>query len=544
MLYFRRELRTGSTVPVRFCGATSRSTFPFFFGVMLLANLAAALLAFLVASAALPQVIRAARRHRLLDYPDGQRRLHNEPIPRLGSVGIFIGAIVAVFLVVALRVFNGAAVPTLPVILPGLVLGSLVVFVTGIVDDLVGVRPLMKLAAQSVAALAVMGYGFRVDTLTLTGVESLHLNLLALPITFVWIVGLTNAFNLIDGVDGLAGTFVLVGLTACGIVDLLVRGPSVMLVDAALFGGVVAFLRYNKSPARIFLGDSGSLTLGFFLSVRIVTSSTTDDGRTFFMIPLFALAYPIADTLIAIARRWLRGEPFSRADGRHVHHQILALGISPSRTVELLALFFTAIAVAGFSTVFAPQRITLVVNAAALSAVCVAGYFALRWLRYHEFSELGSSMASVVSSARRHVKIKVMARELASKIEAAESLESLQEMLAQAAPDLNLIEISVLPEMPQVHGPDALQISPLAERPYRVDFPMAWTQDGQVREIVLRLWCAKPKSNGHLSSERVAVRLAPSVQRWAERHPEFFDAALAPSHRKSAPKAHLQVEDR
>src|ERR1051325_999430 len=113
-------------------------------------------------------------------------------------------------------------------------------------------------------------------------------------------------------------------------------------------------MRYNRPPAKVFLGDSGSTTIGFFLAIQLAMSATGGHHETYALVPIFALAYPLTDTTVAIARRWLRGHPFSRADGRHIHHQILALGLSPRRTVDLLGLFFACVAILGVSITFAP----------------------------------------------------------------------------------------------------------------------------------------------------------------------------------------------
>jgi UDP-GlcNAc:undecaprenyl-phosphate GlcNAc-1-phosphate transferase len=276
---------------------------------MLFPHLVTLAVAFVLTSVLIPLVTRVAIFYKLLDHPDGDRRLHRSPIPRLGGVAIFISTGIALAVSILWdRLDASIALPLSP-LLPGILIGAVIVACLGLVDDLVGVRPSIKLTSQTIAAFAVIAYGFRIDTLSFGGTASLALGPAAVPLTVFWIVGITNAFNLIDGVDGLAGVFALIAIAASSISNILLHGPSVMLLSAAMFGSVLAFLRYNKSPARIFLGDSGSMTLGFVLAIRTVSSATAPTGSTYALIPLFALAFPIADTLIAIARRWIRDVP-------------------------------------------------------------------------------------------------------------------------------------------------------------------------------------------------------------------------------------------
>jgi UDP-GlcNAc:undecaprenyl-phosphate GlcNAc-1-phosphate transferase len=489
-------------------------------------QLVAGVLGFLVAFGLMPGVMALARKFRALDEPDSGRRLHLTAVPRLGGVAIFAGTVVGAGAVVlwgslgpdiATRLADNLA--TNAGMLPGVFLGCVIVFVTGIVDDLRGVRPIVKLLAQTLAAAAVVRYGFRVDHLTLAGAGTFSLGVFAIPITVVWIVGMTNAFNLIDGIDGLAGTFALIGLAAAMGVDVYLHANSALLVSSAMFGAVFAFLRYNAAPARIFLGDSGSMLLGYFLSIRLVTSATATDGALYALVPLFALAFPLADTFIAIARRWLRGEPLSRADGRHVHHQMLALGLSARRTVELLGLFFFGVAAMGISIAFAPPQVTLSLAAIAGVLVFVTTFYGLRWLGYHEFTEFGSSVTSVLVNARSHVRGRIRAHEISAKLKSASSLTEINALLESSANELGLAEVTVLPGSSHFHGPAARQISPPSERLFRVDYPIAWEEDGRVREIILRLWCERPGHHKHTGAERIAGRLAATLEAWLAQNP-------------------------
>jgi UDP-GlcNAc:undecaprenyl-phosphate GlcNAc-1-phosphate transferase len=288
-----------------------------------------------------------------------------------------------------------------------------------------------------------------------------------------------------------------------------------LVITLAMVGSLFAFLRFNRSPARIFLGDSGSMVLGFFLSIRLVTAATTPDGLTFFLVPLFALAYPLLDTFIAIARRWLRGHPFSRADGRHIHHQILALGLSARRTVDLLGLFFACVAFLGVSITFAPPRVTLTLMTAGGVLIFAVFFYAIRWLRYTEFIELGASIASVIRNARGHVRNKIVATDIAMKLNKANTLEEFSAILNESAEELGLLEVNlVLGSGNQFIGPSSRQIWPAGNRPYRVDYPITWERDGHRQDAVLRIWCERPDGRRHHGTERIAARLAPAIEGW------------------------------
>jgi len=282
----------------------------------LLPLLAAATLGFVITLGVMPWVMRLAREYRILDFPDAERRLHAEPIPRIGGLAIFVALVCAASLVLGWeRVFTSGTASS-ELMRPGFVVGAIIVVITGVIDDVRGVTPLFKLTAQTLAALAAVSSGFGIDTVTVAGNAFFPLGVLALPITIVWVVGMTNAFNLIDGVDGLAGTMALIGLAAGIGAGFILHDAPGLVMTFAMTGAVLAFLRFNHHPARVFLGDAGSMLLGYFLSIGVVTHATTADHATYALVPLFALAFPLADTFIAMARRWLRGHPLSRADGR------------------------------------------------------------------------------------------------------------------------------------------------------------------------------------------------------------------------------------
>ena len=228
-----------------------------------------------------------------------------------------------------------------------LVAGGALIFAVGLFDDLKGLGPVPKLVVQSAAAGVVMASGLLIQRVTLFG-TSWELDWLAWPVTFAWLVGLTNAFNLIDGLDGLAAGVAALAGGACGAI-LIVRGhhPEAMLM-AALVGAALGFLVFNFPPASIFLGDSGSLLIGFLLAATAIAGWQKGATALATGVPLLIFALPIADTLTTLARR-LRSPAAENAtsigatlrrlvqpDRAHLHHRLLALGWSPTRAVMVL----------------------------------------------------------------------------------------------------------------------------------------------------------------------------------------------------------------
>jgi UDP-GlcNAc:undecaprenyl-phosphate GlcNAc-1-phosphate transferase len=485
----------------------------------LLLHVAALVFGFGLTAALIPVIIKVSVRNQWLDEPEAGRRVHTQATPRLGGVAIFIAAFAASAVLIAIALARGNLDIGYPGMLPGVALGATMVFFTGLFDDLKGISPRGKLVAQTLAALAVVAYGFRIDVLALSpDSATISLGIFAIPVTLLWIVGMTNAFNLIDGVDGLAGTIALVALATSIGVDLYLHDLRSLFITVALLGAVFGFLRYNNNPARIFLGDSGSMTLGFFLSIRLVIASTSPDGKLYFLVPLFALAFPLLDTFIAISRRWLRGHAFSRADGRHIHHQVLALGISTRRTVEILGLFFAGVAALGVSVAFAPPQFTFAFILAAAAIFFASLFYGARWLRYGEFAELGASIASVVRNARMVVQEKIRANEIADRIRSAKSLDEVRNALDDLVDEVRVLDIELVAGDVHVHGPGRQQISPVDQLPVRLDYPFAWQTDGGVREVILRLWSTRPSKGGHPASERVATRIGPALEAWFQSH--------------------------
>jgi UDP-GlcNAc:undecaprenyl-phosphate GlcNAc-1-phosphate transferase len=264
------------------------------------------------------------------------------------AVAIALSITLGVAVVIDAHV-SGAPAPDPKSLLP-IISGSALVFAVGLWDDIDSLSPAHKLAGELLAAVVVVGAGLRIDQATAFG-TTYHLGAFAAPATIAWILIITNAFNLMDGLDGLAGGLVTIAAATCATV-LVARGeqPSAMLL-VALIGAVLGFLVYNSHPARIFMGDSGSLLGGFLLAVTAITGQ--QKGATTLAVsgPLLIFALPLADTLVAIVRRLFTREAADSARGSfaaqplrrlvtgdraHIHHRLLQLGLSQRSAVFVL----------------------------------------------------------------------------------------------------------------------------------------------------------------------------------------------------------------
>ena len=267
-----------------------------------------------------------------VDRPDGKRKVHHHPVPRTGGVPILMAYLAAFAVLLAFPLPVGAIVKSGLPLAWKVLAATLLVFAVGLTDDRRGLKPWQKVAGQVAAGYIAFWAGVQVTNVGLLAVPAW----LSLPITVFWLVGCSNAFNLIDGVDGLAAGAGLFATITILFGALLHGNMPLVIATVPLAGALLGFLRYNFSPASIFLGDSGSLTVGFLLGCFGVVwgqKSTTMLGMT---APFMALALPLLDTAVSIARRFLRQQPIFSADTAHIHHRLLARGLTPRRVALLL----------------------------------------------------------------------------------------------------------------------------------------------------------------------------------------------------------------
>jgi UDP-GlcNAc:undecaprenyl-phosphate/decaprenyl-phosphate GlcNAc-1-phosphate transferase len=378
----------------------------------------------------------------------------------------------------------------------------------GLVDDLRGMSAFGKLGFQCLAALIVFLFGFRVEMLSL-GFGEFHIGWLSLPLTVLWIVGVTNAFNLIDGLDGLATGVALVALVTVSLAALQLGNIEVAVVCAALVGALLGFLRYNFNPARIFLGDSGSLLVGFLLAVLSVHGSLKSTTAVLTVVPLAALALPLLDTALAVGRRWLRGVPLFGPDARHIHHQLLASGWSHRGTVLALYLAAGLLSLVGLTLAFGPPTLmrTLAFTGGAVSLGLFA--YGLKRLAYHEFSIAGAVLASGPIRLRRVIRDNIIARDLSDALSQVESLSECNMLLHGSAEGFGFLQIRVCRES-VVDRPDVGRRQEDGRSFWKLDYPVGLGDD-EADPLVLRIWGRTGDGFRPHGAERVARILAPHL---------------------------------
>lgn len=305
-----------------------------------------------------PIVARGALALGLVDAP-GDRKVHARSVPRLGGLAVLPAAVLAMIL--AHGVMPGSLAPDIWTALRPLALAGALIFAAGLLDDVRGLGPGSKIAVEGLAALIVMMSGLLIERVTLLGV-TWELGWVAWPVTGLWLIGLTNAFNLIDGLDGLAAGTAAIAGAACGAI-LIARGHAAeAALLAALVGAALGFLVFNFAPARIFLGDSGSLLFGFILAATAIAGWQKGATALATGVPLLIFALPIADTVSALVRRGAAPTAdhtgsirsalgrIVQPDRQHIHHRLLDLGWSARQTVLILYAVTFALSILALAT--------------------------------------------------------------------------------------------------------------------------------------------------------------------------------------------------
>jgi len=291
-------------------------------GAVAAALFAAAVVAFITT----PVVRSLAFKVGAVDVPRDNRRMHKHPIPRMGGLAIFFGFILSALIFIPL---------TTP--LRGMLLGAVVIVILGIFDDIYALPAMPKFLIQILAALIAVLMGNRIDILSNPNIFSSDpywvLGWLSIPISVIWIVGITNAVNLIDGLDGLACGVSTISSMTMLVIALTVAEPEVALLMAALSGGCIGFLPYNLNPAKIFMGDTGSTFLGFILAVVSIQGLFKSYAIISFAVPFLMLGLPIFDTCFAIFRRVSHGQSPMAPDRGHIHHRLIDMGFSQKQAV-------------------------------------------------------------------------------------------------------------------------------------------------------------------------------------------------------------------
>jgi UDP-GlcNAc:undecaprenyl-phosphate/decaprenyl-phosphate GlcNAc-1-phosphate transferase len=271
-----------------------------------------------------PFVIKFAVKIGAVDKPN-ERKVHTRVMPRLGGLAIFIGVAVGYFVG---GVYNQQVT--------GITVGAILIVIVGMLDDLYELSPKVKFCGQLLAALVVVATGLKIDILTIPFVGTFDVGLWSYPITIFWIVGITNAINLIDGLDGLSAGISAIGVATIATMAGMADKMLIFTLSLIILGSVIGFLFYNFHPAKIFMGDTGALFLGYAISVLSVLGLYKSVTLFSFVVPVIILGVPIFDTTFAIIRRIVNKKPISAPDKSHLHHRLLALGFSHRNTVLLI----------------------------------------------------------------------------------------------------------------------------------------------------------------------------------------------------------------
>jgi UDP-GlcNAc:undecaprenyl-phosphate/decaprenyl-phosphate GlcNAc-1-phosphate transferase len=294
--------------------------------------LSLAFVAFMFSLALTPLLRDLFRRVNMLDYPDEARKRHLQPVPRVGGIAIAASYGATLLLAVSLRFLFPTGLVGMLGIIVNLLPAALLIFVTGFVDDVFKLSARFKLFFQLIAAGLAYWAGIQIRIPFGFSIN----NWVSLPLTVVWLVGCSNAFNLIDGVDGLAAGVALLSALTMAVAALMHDRLDLVLLTLPLVGCLLGFLRYNFNPASVFLGDSGSLLLGFILACYSVLWSQLSATVLGLAAPLMVMAIPLLDVGLSIARRFIRGRPILQADRGHIHHMLLDRGLTPCRVVLLI----------------------------------------------------------------------------------------------------------------------------------------------------------------------------------------------------------------
>ena len=377
-----------------------------------------------------PLVRRFCEHFQLLDVPLDGRRVHRKAIPRLGGVALYLSCALSLS---ALPFVDNLLTQSLAArsgdLLLAFVPGTLV-FLLGVYDDTRGANAVVKFLALGLIASLFFAMGGRVDALSIPFLGSIQLpSVLSYLVTILWLVGIANAFNLIDGMDGLASGAALFASLVILVVSVAQGRPLMIVMSLVLCGSLAGFLRYNFNPASIFLGDSGALFVGFMLASLSVLGTQKAATAVAVVVPILAFGFPMVDTAMTMGRRLVSRKPIFEGDNEHIHHMLLARGWSQRKVALVL---YGVCASFGLAAVIFPasgSKVTGVV----LFVLSVAVIIAVGHLRYHEVDEIRAGVRRTVGDRRlrvaKNIQVRRAARALAKSSDLHEVFEAIRHML-------------------------------------------------------------------------------------------------------------------
>ena len=375
-----------------------------------------------------PVVRRLCERFRLLDVPLDERRVHTKSIPRLGGVAIYLSVIIALSLLPLVDNLLTQSLRQHRAYFFMILIPATLVMCLGIYDDLRGVNAAIKFVGLGMIAALFFWMGGRIDALAIPLVGSVHLpSTLAFVVTVLWLVGITNAFNLIDGMDGLASGAALFSSLVILVVSLAGENPLMVVVALVLCGALSGFLRYNFNPASIFLGDSGALFVGFTLASLSVVGTHKATTAVAVITPILAFGLPLVDTSVTVARRLISGRPVFEGDSEHIHHMLLARGWSQRHVA--LVLYAVCAAFGLLAMIF--TKTSSPTMGFVLFVIVVAVVFAVGHLRYHEVEEIKAGVKRNIGDRRIRVANNIRVRRCSLAISKASDLGELLHAISQ-----------------------------------------------------------------------------------------------------------------
>lgn len=303
------------------------------------------LLSFIVVLIATPYSIKLANKIGAVDVPKDDRRMRKKAMPKLGGVAVIAGFLISVIYLITVMSIEGSinlfGEEEYLKKLIGILIGIIIITITGIIDDVKTLKPLQKLAGQVLAAIVTVAFGVEIDQISIPVLSGLGLtNEVSFVITVIWIVGITNAINLIDGLDGLSSGIALISCVSLLIIFALNNSPIIgILLITSLIGSLAGFLPFNFSPAKTFIGDTGSNFLGFILSIISILGIAKTYTAVVIALPILVLGLPILDVACAIVRRVAKGRSLKaifKADKGHLHHKLVQKGFSQKQAVLIL----------------------------------------------------------------------------------------------------------------------------------------------------------------------------------------------------------------
>ncbi len=425
--------------------------------------------------------------------PKLDRHLHTIPVPRLGGVAIYFSFMSVVILAMALPYFFGTAAPLHAKAMMGLLGPALIVFLLGLYDDVYSLNAYWKFAIEAMAAVLLYAGGYGIHNLGLIHRGQALDWIYGLPLTILWVLLITNAFNLIDGLDGLAAGSALFSTVVVFVVSLIVPNPLVAFLAIALAGATLGFLRFNFHPASIFLGDSGSLFIGFMLAALALAGSEKAPTMVAVAIPIVSLGLPILDVVLAVMRRFLGGKPLFAGDRDHIHHKLLKRGLSQRGAVLVLY---------GVTTVFALLSLALLHGAAmfalVLAVIGIGITVGVQYLGYAEFSELQGALRRT-AERKRAIGNNVEVRHAVEALDACKDFRLLCEILKNTLEAIGFDGFRLWCDLPET-----ISDAPLAmlERTADGAMQLHWDDSGNkesIWELRLDLYSEPHHRLGHIS---------------------------------------------